>query len=49
MFKEPVTALDPNALSDKELLRFSEDFINGEGMPRSFQKEIVARLALKTN
>lgn len=47
MYTEPVTPIDPRALSDKELLRFAEDFVNGDGMPRSFQKELLARFALR--
>lgn len=48
MLKEPVeTTLNPASLTDLELLRFVEDFINGDGMPRSFQREIVRRFAQK--
>lgn len=49
MFKEPVTPLDPASLTDKELLRFAEDFVNGDGMPRAFQHELVRRLAQRVN
>ena len=46
MLKEHVeTSLDPKALTDYELLRFAEDFVNGDGLPRSFQKELVNRFA----
>ena len=48
MHTEQVTSLDPRNLTDIELLRFAEDFVNGDGMPRSFQKEILKRLAAKT-
>lgn len=48
MLKEPVeTTLNPSALTDLELLRFVEDFVNGDGMPRAFQREIVRRFAQK--
>ena len=47
MLKEHVTPIDPKALTDKELLRFAEDFVNGEGMPRLFQKELLARFTLR--
>ena len=40
MHTEQVTTLDPKNLTDAELLRFAEDFVNGDGMPRSFQKEV---------
>ena len=46
MLKEPVeTTLNPRALSDYELLRFSEDFVYGDGLPKEFQKELVNRFA----
>jgi hypothetical protein len=48
MLKEPVeTTLNPSALTDLELLRFMEEFVNGDGMPRTFQREIVRRFAQK--
>ena len=47
MHKEHVTPIDPKALTDKELIRFAEDFLNGDGLPRSFQKELLARFALR--
>ena len=43
MYKEHVTPIDPKALTDKELIRFAEDFVNGDGLPRSFQKELLKR------
>jgi hypothetical protein len=48
MFKEPVestTTTNPRALTDYELLRFSEDFVHGNGLPKEFQKELVNRFA----
>jgi hypothetical protein len=46
MFKEPVeTTLNPRALTDYELLRFSEDFVYGDGLPKEFQIELVNRFA----
>ena len=48
MYKEPVeTTLNPRVLTDYELLRFSEDFAHGDGLPKEFQLEILARFALK--
>ena len=48
MLKEPVESpIMPSSLSDIELLRFMEDFVNGDGMPRSFQREVVRRFAQK--
>lgn len=47
MHKEHVTPIDPKSLSDKELLRFAEDFVNGDGMPRTFQQELVKRFEAK--
>jgi hypothetical protein len=48
MLKEPVeTTLNPSALTDLELLRFMEEFVNGDGMPRTFQREVVRRFAQK--
>jgi hypothetical protein len=48
MLKEPVeTPILPSSLTDLELLRFMEDFINGDGMPRTFQREVVRRFAQK--
>jgi hypothetical protein len=48
MLKEPVESpIMPSSLSDLELLRFAEDFVNGDGMPRAFQREIVRRFAQK--
>lgn len=48
MLKEPVeTSLYPRTLTDYELLRFSEDFVHGNGLPKEFQKELVKRFALK--
>ena len=47
MYKEHVTPIDLRALTDKELIRFAEDFVNGDGLPRSFQKELLARFALR--
>ena len=48
MYKEHVTPINPRALTDKELLRFAEDFASNGTMPQSFQKELVARLIQKT-
>ena len=48
MHKEHVTPIDPKSLTDAELLRFAEDFVNGDGMPRSFQQEVLKRLATKS-
>ena len=46
MLKEPVeTTLNPRALTDYELLRFSEDFAHGNGLPKEFQIELVNRFA----
>jgi hypothetical protein len=47
MLKEPVetTTTNPRALTDYELLRFSEDFVHGDGLPKEFQKELVNRFA----
>ena len=48
MFKEPVeTTLSPSNLTDLELLRFAEEFVDGDGMPRDFQKELVKRYTQK--
>jgi hypothetical protein len=46
MHKEPVeTTSNPKALTDYELLRFSEDFVYGDGLPKEFQIELVNRFA----
>jgi hypothetical protein len=46
MLKEPVeTTLIPKALTDYELLRLSEDFAYGDGLPKEFQIELVNRFA----
>jgi hypothetical protein len=46
MLKEPVeTTLNPKALTDYELLRLSEDFVYGDGLPKDFQLELVNRFA----
>jgi hypothetical protein len=46
MLKEPVeTVLNPKTLTDYELLRFSEDFVYGDGLPKEFQIELVNRFA----
>jgi hypothetical protein len=46
MLKEPVeTTLHPRTLTDYELLRFSEDFVYGDGLPKEFQIELVNRFA----
>ena len=48
MLKEPVeTTLSPSSLSDLELLRFAEDFVHGDGLPKSFQRELIRRFAQK--
>lgn len=48
MYKEPVELiLNPRTLTDYELLRFAEDFVYGDGLPKEFQKELVKRFALK--
>jgi hypothetical protein len=46
MLKESVeTTLNPRTLTDYELLRFSEDFVYGDGLPKEFQIELVNRFA----
>jgi hypothetical protein len=35
------------SLSDLELLRFAEDFVYGQGLPKHFQIELVRRFADK--
>jgi len=46
MIKEPVeTSVNPKTLTDYELLRFAEDFVYGNGLPKEFQKELVNRFA----
>jgi hypothetical protein len=48
MFKEPVeTTLSPSNLTDKELIRFAEEFADGNGMPHDFQKELLRRFILR--
>lgn len=47
MLKEPVTPIDPRALTDKELIRFAGDFVHGNGLPKSFQQELLARFTLR--
>lgn len=48
MFKEPVeTTLSPSNLTDLELLRFAEEFVEGNGLPKDFQKELVKRYTAK--
>jgi hypothetical protein len=48
MLKEPIKSpIYPPSLSDLELLRYSEDFVYSEGLPISFQKELVRRFADK--
>jgi hypothetical protein len=46
MLKESVeSTLNPRTLTDYELLRFSEDFVYGDGLPKEFQIELVNRFA----
>jgi len=48
MFKKPVeSSISPSSLTDRELLRFAEDFASIGTMPKSFQQELVKRLAQK--
>ena len=48
MLKEPVeTTLNPTSLTDLELLRYAEEFVYGQGIPRNFQRELVRRFADK--
>jgi hypothetical protein len=44
MLKEPViTTISPASLTAKELVRFCTEFVDGDGMPRTFQKELLTR------
>ena len=40
--------IDPIALTNAELIRFAEDFVHGDGMPQSFQQELLRRFTLKS-
>jgi hypothetical protein len=45
MLKESVTTtLHPSSLTDRELLRFAEEFSSNGEMPKTFQQELVKRL-----
>jgi hypothetical protein len=41
------TTIDPRALTDYELLRFTEEFADNGNMPQAFQQELVERFAQK--
>ena len=48
MLKEPVeTTLNPSSLTDFELLRYAEALVHTDGLPKSFQRELVRRFAQK--
>ena len=48
MLKEQIeTPIYPPSLSDLELLRFCEEYVYTQGLPISFQKEVVRRFADK--
>jgi hypothetical protein len=48
MLKEPVDSpIYPPTLTDLELLRFAEEQVYAQGLPRDFQKELVRRFANK--
>ena len=48
MLKEPITSpIQPSSLTDRELLRFAEEFASNGSMPQSFQQELVKRFYLK--
>jgi hypothetical protein len=41
------TPIHAASLSDLELLRFAEEFVYGQGLPKNFQIELVRRFADK--
>ena len=49
MHKEQVTQINPRTLSDKELVRFAEDYVNNGGLNEEYQKELIKRLSAKVN
>jgi len=42
------SAISPTALTDKELIRFAERYLDS-GMPLSFQKELLKRFNQRIN
>jgi hypothetical protein len=47
MHSEQVTPIHPRSLSDKELVRFAEDYVNNGGLNEDYQKELIKRLSDK--
>jgi hypothetical protein len=49
MHKEQVTQINPRTLTDKELIRFAEDYANNGGLNKEYQKELIQRLSARVN
>ena len=49
MHKEQVTQINPRTLTDKELIRYAEDYVNNGGLNEEYQKELIKRLSARVN
>ena len=47
MHSEQITVIHPRTLSDKELVRFAEEYVNNGGLNEDYQKELIKRLSDK--
>jgi hypothetical protein len=49
MHKEQVTQINPRTLTDKELIRYAEDYVNNGGLNEEYQKELIKRLSARVH